>query len=146
MLVRLDSSKSGFETLGNKGKFLLLMRQNGLNVPNGFVLDSDTYDETVKGETNAAIKEALSGLSKDNVKETTEKIRAIFETVELPDGIVSELDDVLQPDKLYAVRSSGTKEDLDEFSFAGQYPRHAFQASVTFMPSSNMNSSMPAPK
>ena len=29
--------------LGNKGKFLCIMKQNGLNVPGGIILDSDAY-------------------------------------------------------------------------------------------------------
>ena len=44
MLVRLGSREQENGKLGNKGKFLLLMKQNGFNVPDGFVLDSDTYD------------------------------------------------------------------------------------------------------
>lgn len=121
MIVRLDSSKTAYETLGNKGRFLLEMKQNGFNVPGGFVLDSASYDETVKGDTESKIREALEGLGKDNVKETVEKIRALFEKVTLPQNIRKEIAELISQDKLYAVRSSGTKEDLDEFSFAGQY-------------------------
>ena len=47
MLVRLSDAGKENGKLGNKGKFLLLMKQNGFNVPDGFVLDSDTYDETI---------------------------------------------------------------------------------------------------
>ena len=121
MLVRLDSKEPENGKLGNKGKFLLLMKQNGLNVPGGFVLDSDTYDETVNGEAEKAINEALVGLNKDNVKETSEKISALFDKITLPAKTADEIKELVKSDKRYAVRSSGTKEDLDEFSFAGQY-------------------------
>ena len=121
MLVRLDSREQENGKLGNKGKFLLLMKQNGFNVPNGFVLDSDTYDETVKGDSEKAINEALASLNKDNVKETSEKISALFDKITLPAKTADEIKELVKSDKLYAVRSSGTKEDLDEFSFAGQY-------------------------
>ena len=121
MLVRLDSKEPENGKLGNKGKFLLLMKQNGLNVPGGFVLDSDTYDETVNGDAEKAINEALADLNKDNVKETSEKISAFFDKITLPAKTADEIKELVKADKLYAVRSSGTKEDLDEFSFAGQY-------------------------
>ena len=121
MLVRLDSSKTGFEKLGNKGKFLLEMKQAGLNVPNGFVLDSDTYDEAVKGGTEEKIGEVLSKLTKDNVSETGALLKELFDKVELPSEVRKEIGESVDVNKLYAVRSSGTKEDLDEFSFAGQY-------------------------
>ena len=66
MLVRLSDAGKENGKLGNKGKFLLLMKQNGFNVPDGFVLDSDTYDETVKGEPEKVITNTLEGLNKDN--------------------------------------------------------------------------------
>ena len=122
MIVRLDSREEGNEKLGNKGKFLLLMKSKGFNVPNGFVLDSDTYDDTVKANgTDEKIKEALKGLNKENVRETSEKISKLFDGLKLPSSIEKEISETASSDKLYAVRSSGTKEDLDEFSFAGQY-------------------------
>ena len=121
MLVRLGSREQENGKLGNKGKFLLLMKQNGFNVPDGFVLDSDTYDETVKGEPEKVITKTLDGLNKDNLKETVAKLQALFDGIKLPAKTSDEIKDLVKADKLYAVRSSGTKEDLDEFSFAGQY-------------------------
>ena len=122
MIVRLDSREEGNEKLGNKGKFLLLMKSKGFNVPGGFVLDSDTYDDTVKANgTDEKINDALKGLTKENVRETSEKISKLFDGLKLPSSIEKEISETASSDKLYAVRSSGTKEDLDEFSFAGQY-------------------------
>jgi pyruvate,water dikinase len=121
MLVRLGGTENENGKLGNKGKFLLLMKQEGFNVPDGFVLDSDTYDETIKGEPEKIIEEAVSKLNKDNVKQTSEGLNDLFGKIKLPGNISSEIKSLLKADKLYAVRSSGTKEDLDEFSFAGQY-------------------------
>jgi len=121
MITRLNSKESDNGKLGNKGKFLLLMKQNGFNVPDGFLLDSDTYDETVKGAVQAQIDEALSALTSDNIKETGEKLKKLFDEVKLPQDVSLQIKDLVKADRLYAVRSSGTKEDLDEFSFAGQY-------------------------
>ena len=103
---------------GNKGSFLHKMKEAGFNVPAGFVLDTDEYDRTVdKAGIAGSIKQATEGLCKDNVTEVSEKVKALF------DGIspASDLTSFLEKDKLYAVRSSGTMEDLEGFSFAGQY-------------------------
>jgi len=121
MLVRLDSKNQENGKLGNKGKFLLLMKQEGLNVPGGFVLDSDTYDETVKGELEAVISNSLENLNSENIRETSNKLCACLDSASLPKDTTDEIKSIVKEDKLYAVRSSGTKEDLDEFSFAGQY-------------------------
>ena len=121
MLVRLDSKNQENGKLGNKGKFLLLMKQEGLNVPGGFVLDSDTYDETVKGDLEAVISKSLENLNSDNIRETSNKLCACLDSASLPKDTIEEIKSIVKEDKLYAVRSSGTKEDLDEFSFAGQY-------------------------
>ena len=83
MLVRLSDAGKENGKLGNKGKFLLLMKQNGFNVPEGFVLDSDTYDETVKGEPEKVITNTLEGLNKDNLKETVAKLQALFDGIKL---------------------------------------------------------------
>ena len=48
MIIRLAGNDITSEKLGNKGRNLILMKQNGFNVPDGFVLDSDIYDETMK--------------------------------------------------------------------------------------------------
>ena len=121
MLVRLGSREQENGKLGNKGKFLLLMKQNGFNVPDGFVLDSDTYDETVRGKAEEIISQALENLNKDNIKETSNGLNELFDKIKLPEKTADEIKSIVRSDKLYAVRSSGTKEDLDEFSFAGQY-------------------------
>ena len=121
MITRLDSTGSDNGKLGNKGRFLLLMKQNGFNVPGGFVLDSDTYDETVKGSLQQRIETELAALTPENIKQTGERLKALFDEVTLPEDVSREISGLLKPDSLYAVRSSGTKEDLDEFSFAGQY-------------------------
>ncbi len=90
MIVKLDKEETREEKLGNKGKFLLLMKKHGFNVPGGFILDTDEYDEFVKnGDFSNDTLSLINALAKDNT--------------------------------LYAVRSSGSKEDLADFSFAGQY-------------------------
>ena len=46
MIVRFNDKK--FDKVGNKAKSLMEMKQVKFNVPNGFILDSDTYLEEIK--------------------------------------------------------------------------------------------------
>ena len=94
------------------------MKQAGFNVPAGFVLDSDEYDATVKkASIEGDIARATEGLGKDNISGVSKGVTALFEGV-LP---ASDISGFTEEGKLYAVRSSGTMEDLEGFSFAGQY-------------------------
>lgn len=117
MIVKISGDSFSSKT-GNKGKFLQEMNRNGFNVPDGIILDSDEYDLTIKDSgLEDKIAEKLHGLNKDNIKQVSEEITKMFDGVRTSSVFEDELDD----DKLYAVRSSGTKEDLENFSFAGQY-------------------------
>ena len=117
MIVKISGGSFSSKT-GNKGKFLQEMNRNGFNVPDGIILDSDEYDLTIKDSClEDKIAEKLHGLNKDNIKQVSEEITKMFDGVRTSSVFEDELDD----DKLYAVRSSGTKEDLENFSFAGQY-------------------------
>ena len=121
MLVSLSSGVSSGK-LGNKGESLLQMKNAGFNVPSGFVLDSEAYDDFISfNKLGRVVDEALKKLNKGNVKEISPSIISALDGTKLPDEIVKDIIDNTDPDKLYAVRSSGTKEDLDKFSFAGQY-------------------------
>jgi len=103
---------------GNKGLFLSEMKRAGFNVPGGFVLDTDEYDKTVRSSgIEDKIRELLGSLSRDNIDEVSASIRGLFDKV----TSASDIKGFLKDGVLYAVRSSGTKEDLEGFSFAGQY-------------------------
>ncbi|MEM8862743.1 MAG: PEP/pyruvate-binding domain-containing protein, partial [Chloroflexota bacterium] len=52
---------------------------------------------------------------------TTKLYNAWKQTHKLPTGLANELDQYLQKNRTYAIRSSGTLEDLEDKSFAGQY-------------------------
>ena len=47
MIVDISNSNKNYDNLGNKGKFLVLMRENGFNVPSGIILSSDIYDKFI---------------------------------------------------------------------------------------------------
>ena len=103
---------------GNKGSYLDKMKKAGFNVPRGFVLDSDEYDITVRnGKIEDKIIGSTKGLTKENISDVSKDIRSLFDGIEP----ASDIRGLLDKDKRYAVRSSGTMEDLEGFSFAGQY-------------------------
>ncbi|MBP0978242.1 MAG: phosphoenolpyruvate synthase, partial [Oscillospiraceae bacterium] len=110
------------EKTGNKAAFLSRMKRNGFNVPDGIVLGKDCFLETVSADENKEDADKLLGsLTKENAKETSEKIKELYSGLKLSDEIKTEIEKRTDPQKKYAVRSSGIKEDLEGFSFAGQY-------------------------
>ena len=122
MIVKLEVNEQREEKLGNKGKFLLQMKKEGFNVPGGFILDTDIYDEVVAANGVASeVRDKLEKLNAQNVKEISEEINSLFSNVKIPSDITTQINNLASDDKLYAVRSSGNMEDLEEYSFAGQY-------------------------
>ncbi len=121
MVVEFNNKKN-ISKVGNKAKFLIEMKNNGFNVPNGFVLDSDTYsDEILNNKIDKEITKLINKLNKENISEISKEITSLFDSFEFSSAIKKEVEKLLDESKLYAVRSSGAKEDLDNYSFAGQY-------------------------
>jgi len=115
-------NKENTNKVGNKAKFLIEMKNKGFNVPDGFVIDSDTYtEEIINNNIEVEIANYLKKLNKDNISEISKDITSLFDSFDFSNTTRTEIEKRLKDNKLYAVRSSGTKEDLDEYSFAGQY-------------------------
>lgn len=109
-------------SVGNKAKFLMQMKNHGFNVPEMFVLDSKIYNQIVDfNDKRIDIKDSLRKLRKDNINEVSLHITNLFNEFKLPENIVLDISRKIDDKKKYAVRSSGTKEDLEGLSFAGQY-------------------------
>ena len=107
---------------GNKAGNLIEMRKAGFNVPDGIVFDAEEYRSFVKKNGIAEkIVELMKKLTTENADKTGEAIEALFEGLKADDEMVDKISSMTDPSKSYAVRSSATKEDLAEFSFAGQY-------------------------
>lgn len=118
MIVELNKKEINEEKIGNKGKFLLQMKKNGFNVPSGIILDSDAYDFVIKDNK---LEKLLNQINKDNINDISKKIISEFNNVKINKDLLDEIKSKLKKNKKYAVRSSGTKEDLENYSFAGQY-------------------------
>ena len=121
MIVEFKDEKN-LENVGNKAKNLIEMKANGFNVPDGFVVDSETYSkEIILNNINDEINNNLKKLTIENVEEISKEISSLFDGFEFSKKVKEEIISKLKDNKLYAVRSSGMKEDLEEYSFAGQY-------------------------
>lgn len=121
MIVYFKDKKNTCK-VGNKAKFLMEMKSNGFQVPDGFVIDSDTYLEEIKNNgLNDEINKLLKKLNTNNISEISKEIISLFDSFEFSRTTIEEIEKRLKDNNLYAVRSSGTKEDLEEYSFAGQY-------------------------
>ena len=114
--------KEKISNVGNKAKFLIEMKNNNFNVPDGFVVDSDTYSEEIRNnKLDKEITKCLNRLNKENISEISKEIITLFDSFKFSNNTINKIEELLSERKLYAVRSSGTKEDLDNYSFAGQY-------------------------
>ncbi|WP_440988732.1 PEP/pyruvate-binding domain-containing protein [Haloarchaeobius baliensis] len=111
-------------TSGSKAATLARLRRADLPVPAGFVVTTETYREIADDE---AVQEAIEGLDAavaagddERRDRAAAEVRETIESRSLPAGVVAAIEAQLD-DAPYAVRSSGTAEDLPETSFAGQY-------------------------
>ena len=122
MVYSLSDTYKSEMTIGNKARFLMEMKAAGFRVPGGCALDKEEYFSFLKANNlEEFVKEKINELTKDNIKEISEEIRAKILKSSLQEETVKKITAIINPDKKYAVRSSGAKEDLAEFSFAGQY-------------------------
>ena len=111
--------------MGEKAAALARMRQAGLRVPAGFVVEAKAFDEATAAL--APRIESHLATATDGMQALAEASRATQELVaglRLPPGLseaVTAAYEGLVDGAAVAVRSSGTAEDLPGASFAGQY-------------------------
>jgi len=129
ILVSLgDDRSTEIAVAGGKGASLGRLVKAGFPVPSGFVITTDAYAECIRAnDLDAKIEKILVTLDYgdlDALEKETAKIREMIAGCRFPDdlagkivGAYDELGDV----PYVAVRSSGTAEDLEGASFAGQY-------------------------
>lgn len=123
MVYRISTGAGSQKTeCGNKAGNLIEMKNAGFNVPDGIVFDAEEYRSFI--ETNGVadkISSLMSGLTAENADKTGEAIAALFDGLKAGPDMIAKIALMTDADKSYAVRSSATKEDLEEYSFAGQY-------------------------
>lgn len=108
--------------VGNKAKSLILLKKEGFNVPDGFIADCSFYKETIKSNgIDVEIKRILKTADISNIDAVSEEICLMFDKLTFDSESKEKFDSMTSENVLYAVRSSADKEDLERFSFAGQY-------------------------
>lgn len=108
--------------VGSKGFRLAQMFNEGLQVPDGFVLTTESYNHYVQRSGIQAQIDAIL-LTERPLEKTAHDIQALFDSVILDESLVNEIYEAYDNlgFELVAVRSSSTMEDLEGMSFAGQY-------------------------
>lgn len=123
----LDKSK-----LGGKAESLIKLTFSGFNVPEGFVISNIVYLNFIQ-ENNLLqfLKEMIESLYvKDtskwdttNILEVSKAIEKKFLSLSFNEKLQKDIEEQIDEfkGKSFAVRSSGTSEDSEDFSFAGQH-------------------------
>ncbi len=118
-----DPSACDAHLTGGKGSSLARNAQLGFPVPDGFVVTSDGYRGFVGAEDIVGIS-GCAGLYAQALEAKASAIRAHLAKRELPEALVQavrERFERIAPGTRFAVRSSGTMEDLAAAAFAGQH-------------------------
>lgn len=100
---------------GGKGHNLKVLTQSGFNVPVGIVLHANFYKENYEKPIE---------FNYSNTQELEKQCEEMQEKVKrepLPTALIDVIKEHVNPDFLYAVRSSSTFEDLEGSAFAGQH-------------------------
>src|SRR3990172_716580 len=121
--------KNDIPIVGGKGANLGEMYHAEIPVPNGFVVTSTAYFDFVKTTSlKKKILTELAGLDVNDSKElqaVSKRIKTAIMTAEMTQKLKDEIKNHYHElsgkhDRLVAVRSSATAEDLPDASFAGQ--------------------------
>jgi len=121
--------KTDIPVVGGKGANLGEMTFAGIPVPNGYVVTATAYFDFLKATSlKTKILTELAGLDVNNSKSlmrASKNIKTAILTAAMPEDLKKKIRDYYQGlcgeyDRLVAVRSSATAEDLPDASFAGQ--------------------------
>ncbi|MFP7298783.1 phosphoenolpyruvate synthase [Neobacillus niacini] len=123
-----EMEKTQLPLVGGKGLNLgELAKIPRIQVPEGFCVTTAGYEKALEqNETYRALLDSLAMLkveNRDQISETSRKIRQLILEIGIPSDVVKEVTHYLSQfgdEHAYAVRSSATAEDLPQASFAGQ--------------------------
>jgi pyruvate,water dikinase len=128
VVVLGEGASTQLAVVGGKGASLGRLVKAGFPVPSGFVITTDAYAECIRAnDLKGEIEQTLTQLDYGNVDDLEEKTALIRDAIlgcSVPDDLGGRILGAYQSlgDRCYvAIRSSGTAEDLEGASFAGQY-------------------------
>lgn len=129
MIIWLHDSKAkDLKLTGGKGASLSQMSSANLPIPEGFVVSTNAYLETLSATgVDKLIEKELSNLDvndEQSVGSVSSFIQNAIENIKMPasleNSLIQSYKKLCPMDEPVAVRSSATAEDLPEASFAGQ--------------------------
>lgn len=110
------------KSCGNKAAGLAALTRAGFRVPPGWVIPREAVEALLDQQgLLEPIRNALSGLTPDTVDDVANRLEQLSRNLMLSEPERQSIRDALGGEGSWAVRSSGTLEDLAEASFAGQY-------------------------
>ena len=119
----LIDKKEIWPQTGKKAESLIQLISHGFPVPSGAVITTNAFRTfAIDNGFNYLVDEIVSS-SSDTTDKIVELRNNIYEGI-LPERLREDIQQYYhnkQPETRFAVRSSGTKEDLADASFAGQY-------------------------
>lgn len=126
MSIKFFEQMQPEDKAGGKGLSLAKMYQKGINVPNGYVILADTFDEFLKeNKIYNEIKNILINCNiefEDNIDKASKEIEKIISKANISEKLKEEI--IKYYDELnseyVAVRSSAISEDGKEHAWAGQ--------------------------
>lgn len=125
LVVPLDSPDSDLSTVGGKGHNLSVLSRGAINVPPGFIVTIDAYFKFIRDNKHlATLVNQLTSKNEDDLEEASALIRAAIQKCSLSNETQAEVSESLSKFEAsinFAVRSSGSCEDMPDASFAGQH-------------------------
>ena len=122
------------EKIGKKAQNLLELAANGFNVPHFSVITNRYFKEIILKEiemynqetgNNDEIKDWEAVFS-GNTERKIENIIRIIKNHKIKEEFEKEIENALNEESYYAVRSSSIEEDSSNFSFAGQFETYLY--------------------
>ena len=122
------------EKIGKKAQNLLELAANGFNVPHFSVITNRYFKEIILKEiemynqetgNNDEIKD-WNAVFSGNTERKIENIIRIIKNHKIKEEFEKEIENALNEESYYAVRSSSIEEDSSNFSFAGQFETYLY--------------------
>jgi len=122
------------EKIGKKAQNLLELAANGFNVPHFSVITNRYFKEIILKEIEKHNQEAgnndeikdWDAVFSGNTERKIENIIRIIKNHKIRGEFEKEIENVLNEESYYAVRSSSIEEDSSNFSFAGQFETYLY--------------------
>ena len=122
------------EKIGKKAQNLLELAANGFNVPHFSVITNRYFKEIILKEIEMYNQEAgnndeikdWEAVFSGNTERKIENIIRIIKNHKIKEEFEKEIENALNEESYYAVRSSSIEEDSSNFSFAGQFETYLY--------------------